>query len=90
MVASADVLDDLAELEELDLAELLVVAGLDLAILALRTPRGLLHGFLDRADDLLAVDALVLGDLVDLAFQAEHGRTLFGLACGAKSSRVNL
>jgi len=70
-----DDLDHLAEFEELDLAEILVVAGLDLALLALRAPRGLLHGLLDRADDLLAVDSLVLGDLVDLAFQAEHART---------------
>ena len=65
-----DGLDHLAELEELDLAEILVVAGLDLALLALRAPRGLLHRFLDRADDLLAIDSLVLGDLVDLAFQS--------------------
>ena len=70
-----DGFDHLAEFEELDLSEILVVAGLDLALLALRAPCGLLHGLLDRADDLLAVDSLVLGDLVDLAFQAEHART---------------
>jgi hypothetical protein len=69
-----DLLDDLAELEEFDLAKLIVVAGLDLLVLAVPLAGGLSHRLLEGTDDLISGDALVLGDLVDFSFQVrtEH------------------
>ena len=64
-----DALDDLAELEQLDLADLLVEAGLDLALLAELLLGGLAHRLFEGLDDHLLVDALVLGDLIDLALE---------------------
>jgi hypothetical protein len=65
-----DLLHDLAELEEFDLAQLLVEARLDLLLEPELAPSRLDHRLLERANDHAAVDALVLGDLIDLALQS--------------------
>jgi hypothetical protein len=68
-----DLLHDLTKLEQLDLAELVVEASLDLTLLAELAASGLLHGLFDGANDDVLVDALVLGDLLDLSLQTgEH------------------
>src|SRR5262249_26146212 len=67
-----DLLDDGAELEQLDLPGLVVEAGLDLLLGTELLARRLAHRLLDGAHDDLAVDALVLGDLVDFALERDH------------------
>jgi hypothetical protein len=67
-----DLVDHLAELEELDLSQILVEAGIDLHLLAPLLARGLLHRLLEGGDDFSGLDALVFRDLVDLAFQTQH------------------
>ena len=63
--------DDVPELEEFDLSQFLVVLGVDLDLLTVFTPGGLLHRLFQRADDLVGIDPLVSGDLIDLSLQAE-------------------
>ena len=67
-VRIGDLLDDFAELEELDLTELVVVAGVDLAIQAVPLTGSLLHRLFEGADDLVRIDPLVAGDLIDFSF----------------------
>src|SRR4029434_3492716 len=67
-----DRFDDFAELEQLDLAELLVEARVDLGLEAALALGRLSHRLFERGDDLLGVEPLVLRDLIDLAFQTEH------------------
>jgi len=67
--------DDLAELEELDLPQLIVELGFDLLLLALLAPGGLLHRLFEGSDDLLRIDALVLGDLLDFSLQPDHAHS---------------
>ena len=75
-----DGFDHFAKLEELDLADLVVVAGLDLRLRTAVAPRSLFHRLFDRTDDVGLGDALVLGDLLNLSFQTEHSLTLPRLA----------
>ena len=63
----AELLHHLAKLEELDLAELIVVTSFDLPVLAVPLSSGLLHRLFEGTDDLTRINALVLGDLVDLS-----------------------
>ena len=85
-----DLLDHRAKLEELDLAALLVEARLDLLLGPELAARRLLHRLLEGLDDGGLVDALVLGDLVDLALERDDVHFLTSAGCAfAKSSRVN-
>ena len=68
----ADLLGHGPEVEDLDLAGLVVVVGLDLLLETVLAMRGLLHGLFERADDDALVDALVLGDLIDLSLQSRQ------------------
>ena len=70
-----DLFDDLAELEELDLADLVVVTGLDLLVLAEAPARGLAHRLFEGARDLLGIDALVLGNLIDFSLEISQHHT---------------
>jgi hypothetical protein len=87
-----DRLHHLAKLEELDLAGVDVEAGLDLLLLPELLPGRLAHRLLECLDDRVPVDALVLGDLVDLSLERCDVHRLSSRSRGrgrAKSSRVN-
>ena len=73
--------DDGLELEELDLAGLLVELRLDLALGAELPPRGGEHRLLESVDHDLALDALVLHDLIDDRFRSTSTGHLLGF-CG--------
>ena len=68
-------------LEEVDLPGVLVEAGLELAVRAEGALRGLEDGCLDRLDQDLLVDALVLGDHFDGREEADIGALRSGLGC---------
>src|SRR4029453_4362512 len=73
-VGIGDHLDDGAELEELDLARLVVEARLHLLCGTEALVRRLQHRLFERTDDHLAIDALVFGDLIDLTLEGDHRR----------------
>src|SRR4029450_2021927 len=77
-----------AELEELDLGRLAVEARLDLLLLPELLVGRLDHRLFEGADDGLAVDALVLGELLDLSLERcdVHGSSKSGLATGASGA----
>ena len=60
-----DLVDHRLDLEQLDLAELGIVARLDIAIVAERAPRRRMHHLLDRADHDRLVDPFLFGNLLD-------------------------
>ncbi len=72
--------DDFLELKELNLAEFLAIAGLDLFIMTVTLMRSLDHGLFERTDDVARIDALVLGYLIYFSLQCrdEH-------ACSSQS-----
>jgi hypothetical protein len=69
-----DVVDDGHELEEVDLAGLLVEVRLELAVRSEDALGGLEDRFLDRLHETSAVDPLLLRDHVDRLEQARVGR----------------
>ena len=78
LVRCRRVLDDGLELEELDFAVLFVELTFDVALLAPLASRGRDERLLERLDQRLAIDALVLADLVDNASQIDvHALYLF-------------
>src|SRR5438094_6135794 len=84
-----DVVDDRLDLEEFHLAQLGVELGLDVLLVT----EGLLgrrqHRLLERLDDDVAVDALLLAHLLDDAVQVRlHGASLTLRACGGPAGRL--
>jgi hypothetical protein len=75
-----DLLDHDLELIDFDLAGLLVEGDLDIHLVAILLGHGGPNGFFQGVDQHLAVDALVLADLVDGFFEFQiHERPPFSV-----------